>query len=297
MAAEAEASAPEPVEVKKRRIRGELREARNGVGLTQKAVADQLMWSTSKIVRIELGTVPVTPTDVRVLMQLYQADEQRIEAMVELAKQAREGKGWTAFSDILSLASLELFGNEPAAKVIHKYEPSVVPGLFQTEEYARSLLRALGISGGEIEKRLEVRLRRQQLLEESVRPELNFILGEAALIRPVGSTEIMKEQIAQIQELARRDGINVWLLPFSAGAHPGMGSAFTVLQFMDDKLPDLLYLENAERESVSREEDTEIKRYLDLHVDLQGMTESAGEFEDQIKAILRERYGASNNAD
>ena len=297
MTAEAGASSPEPVDVTKRRIRSELRAARNRVGLTRKAVANQLVWSTSKIVRIELGTVPVTPTVVQVLMQLYKANEQDIEAMVELAKQAREGKGWAEYSEILSQASLELFANEPVAKVISKYEPSVVPGLFQTEEYARSLLKALEISGGQIEKLLEVRLRRQQLLEESIRPELNFIIGEAALIRPVGSSEIMREQIGQIQQLARRDDINVWLLPFSAGPHPGMGSAFTVLQFMDNKLPDLLYLENAEQESISREEKTDIKKYLDLHVDLQEKAEDSGPLEDHIKKILRERYGTSNGAE
>jgi transcriptional regulator with XRE-family HTH domain len=296
MAAEAEAGPTEPVEVKKRRLRGALREARKEAAMTQKAAADQLVWSQSKIVRIEQGTVPVTPTDVRVMMQLYHADAQRVEAMVELAKHAREDKGWADLSDILSQASLELFGNEPAAKVIYKYEPSVVPGLFQTEEYARSLLKALGISEAEIEKRLEVRLRRQQMLEDSVRPELNFILGEAALIRPVGGEQVMKEQIAHIQDLAKLNDINVWLLPFSAGPHRGMGSAFTVLQFTDENLRDLLYLENAERESVSRDEKKDIRKYLDLYVDLRAMAENSGEPEDLIDGILRERYGVSNSA-
>jgi hypothetical protein len=121
-------------------------------------------------------------------------------------------------------------GNEPAAKVIYEYEPAVVPGLFQTQDYTRSLLHVLGESEANVERRLEVRTNRQRLLDESRRPELNFILGEAALVRPVGDTDIMREQIAHLLELNNEPGINLWLLPFSAGAHRGMGSAFTILQ-------------------------------------------------------------------
>jgi len=234
----------ETVEVKKRRLRVALRQARAAATMTQKAAAERLVWSTSKIVRIEQGTVPVTPTDVRALLHLYRvADESRIEELVELAKDAREDKGWSAFSDVLSPAALELFGNEPAAKVIYKYEPSVVPGLFQTQEYARSLLKVLGNSEEQIDRRLEVRAQRQRMLDRPVHPDLNFILGEAALGRPVGGEDVMREQIAHLLELTKVDGISVLLLPLSAGAHRGMGGAFTVLQFDDPLLSDLLYLE------------------------------------------------------
>jgi transcriptional regulator with XRE-family HTH domain len=291
-----DASKAETVEVKKRRLRGALRQARVDAKMTQKAAADQLVWSTSKIVRIEQGTVPVTPTDVRALLQLYRAaDETRIEELVDLAKDAREDKGWSAFGDVLSPAALELFGNEPAAKVIYKYEPSVVPGLFQTQDYARSLLKALGNSEEQVERRLEVRVQRQRLLDRPVRPDLNFILGEAALSRPAGGEDIMREQIAHLLELTERNGISVLILPFSAGVHRGMGSAFTVLQFEDPLLPDLLYLENAERESVSRDETGEIKKYLELYVELQNMATRFGSVEDQIQQILSDRFGEGDS--
>lgn len=287
----------ETVEVKKRRLRVALRQARANATMTQKAAADQLVWSTSKIVRIEQGTVPVTPTDVRALLHLYRVtDESRIEDLVELAKNAREDKGWSAFNDVLSQPALELFGNEPAAKVIYKYEPSVLPGLFQTQEYARALLRALGNSEEQIERRLEVRAQRQQLLDRSVHPDLNFILGETALSRPAGGDDVMREQIAHLLELSKVDGISVQLLPLSAGAHRGMGSAFTVLQFDDPLLSDLLYLENAERESVSRDESGEIKKYLELFVELQTMATKSGSLQDHIQRILRERFGEDGNA-
>ena len=288
-------SSAETVEVKKRRLRGALRQARLDASMTQKVAAERLVWSQSKIIRIEQGIVPVTPTDVRVMLQLYDiADETRIEELVKLAKDAREDKGWSTFSDVLSLPALELIGNEPAAKVIYKYEPSVVPGLFQTQEYARSLLRALGNSEYEVERRLEVRMQRQALLDRPIRPELNFILGEAALSRPIGGDDVMREQLAHLVDLSRANGISIFLLPFSAGAHRGMGSAFTVLQFDDPLLTDLLYLENAEAESVSRDEEGDIKKYLELYIELQDMAIKFGPFEDQVEKIRSERFGEGN---
>src|ERR1700733_12875967 len=231
---------PETIEVKKRRLRTALREARMHKGMTQKAAADELVWSVSKIVRIEQGTVPVTPSDVRVMLQLYGVTgEAEVSELVDFAKEAREGKGYSTFGDILSKESLDLFGSEPAASMIYKYEPSVVPGLFQTLEYARFLLRALGNSEEDVDKRLDVRTQRQQLLDSAHRPELHFILGETALARPVGSDEIMHEQINRILELAKLDRINVLILPLAAGPHRSMGGAFTVLQFKDPQLRDL----------------------------------------------------------
>jgi transcriptional regulator with XRE-family HTH domain len=287
----------ESVEVKKRRLRVALRHARQEAKLTQQASADQLVWSTSKIVRIEQGTVPVTPTDVRAMLHLYGVtDESRVAELVELAKDAREDRGWSTFSDVLAAAGIELFGYESSAKVIYKYEPSVIPGLFQTLDYARALLKALGNSEEQIERRLEARVQRQRLLDMPDHPELNFILGEAAISRPVGGPDIMREQIAHLQDLSKLEGISVGLLPFSAGAHRGMGSAFTVLQFDDPFLPDLLYLENAERESISRDEFGEIKKYLELFVDLRSMASGSASLDDHIRRILRDQFGGIDSA-
>ncbi len=290
------AGATESVEVKKRRLRVALRQARIEAKMTQRVAADQLVWSTSKIVRIEQGIVPVTPTDVRAMLHLYKiTDESRIENLVELAKSAREDKGWNAFSDVFSAEGLELFGNESAARVIYKYEPSVIPGLFQTQDYARALLRALGNSEKQVERRLEARTQRQRLLDSPIRPDLNFILGEAAVSRPIGGEDVMREQITRLLDLSREEGITVQLLPFAAGPHRAMGSAFTILQFEDPLLADLLYLENAERESISRDQAGDINNYLEIFVELQAMADKFGPLEDQLGKIARDRFGASVN--
>jgi transcriptional regulator with XRE-family HTH domain len=283
----------ETVEVKKRRLRVALKQARVTAKLTQKAVAEDLVWSTSKIVRIEQGTVPVAPTDVRAMLHLYKVDADRVEELVELAKEAKEDKGWDAFNDVLPATFRELVGNEPAASVVYKYEPSVVPGLLQIRDYTRALLRALGHSESDIERRLEVRNKRQEMLDQTQRPDLNFIVGEAALVRPVGGREVMREQIAHLLEVGDQPGISLWLLPFAAGAHSGLGRTFTVLQFGDPLLSDLLYLENAERESISRDEEGDIKRYLNLFVELEELSEEFGTFKEHAQRVLEQYYGGS----
>jgi len=283
-------SGQDPVEIKKRRLRLALRQARLDAKLTQEAVAAKLLWSKSKIVRIELGTVPVAPTDVQVMLQAYGVeDSSRIEELFGLAKDARTDKGLTPFSDVLSDEALELFGSEPAAKVIYKYEPSVFPGLFQTQEYARSLLRALGYSEEQIEKRLEVREQRQRMLEGHDHPDLIFIIGETAFSRPAGNDDVMREQIAHLLDLSKMDGISIYILPFAAGVHRAMGGAFTVLQFKDPELPDLLYLENAVGERVSHDQEGEISKYLELFAELQEMASEYGSSEEKI-AKIRQQY-------
>jgi transcriptional regulator with XRE-family HTH domain len=288
-----DSSRRDPVEVKKRRLRLALRQARLDAKLTQEAVAAKLMWSKSKIVRIELGTVPVTPTDVRVMLQAYGVeDSSRIEELFDLAKDARADKGLTPFNDVLSDEALVLFNSEPAAKVIYKYEPSVFPGLFQTQEYARSLLRALRYSEEQIEKRLEVREQRQRMLESDDHPDLIFIIGETAFSRPAGNDDVMREQIAHLLEMSKLDGVSIYILPFAAGVHRAMGGAFTVLQFKDPELPDLLYLENAVGERATDEDKEEISKYLELFAELQEMSseyESAEKLVEQIRQQYNER--------
>jgi transcriptional regulator with XRE-family HTH domain len=281
----------EPVEVKKRRLRTTLRNLRSGAGLTQKQAATKLYWSVSKVVRIEQGTVPVTPSDVTVMLLAYGVSNQEFaDELVSQAADVRVDKGWASFSDVLSEPAIELIGSEAAAHDIYAYEPAVVPGLLQTYDYAEALLRALGNSEQQVQRKLDVRTQRQLMLDATPRPTLNYILGEAALARPVGGNDAMVEQFSHLLELSQRDDINLWLLPFSSGPHRGMGSAFTVMQFNDPELPDLLYLENAERESISRDQEGDIKRYLDLFVELQKMADKAGGLAEQVERIRRERF-------
>lgn len=262
--------------------------------MTQHAVADKLSWSPSKIVRIEQGTVPVTPTDVRAMLSLYEVtDPARVDALATLAIEAREMKGFKGYSDVYSSTALELFGSEPSASVIYKHEPTVIPGLLQTPDYARHLLISLGNSDDTAARKLAARAERQVVLERPDRPELNFVIGEAALSRTVGNEDVMREQIAALRARAAEDDINLSLLPFAAGAHRGLGAAFTILQFANPDDPDVLYLENAERMTVSRDHPEEVERYLELFVTLKALSERFGDFVTMLDEVTESRFSRS----
>lgn len=263
-----------PVEVKRRRLRSALRSARERAGLTQKNVADALGLSLSKIVRAELGTSAISPADVRALLSLFGESDQRVvDDLVHLAHAAREPSQWTPFADVYTETSLDLFATERSAALIAKYEPDQVPGLLQTEDYARALLCSLGNSEPQVRRKLEVRVARQQLFELERPPKLNFVLGEAVVRTPPtagakGGFQIMEEQLEHLLSFAQRPGIDLYVLPFASGLHQSSGESFTILHFEDDALEDLLYLEDPGRVGTVTDDPSRVQHYLDRHADL-----------------------------
>jgi transcriptional regulator with XRE-family HTH domain len=286
---ESQSKPVEPPEVKRRRLKVALRHDREATGLTQKDVADALDWSVSKVIRIEAGAVGLSATDLRALMDLYKiADEKRQAELVELARGSRK-QSWSEYSDVYSAVARTLFGNEVAAKVIYKYEPTFIPGLLQTEEYARALLSGVGHSEQEIERMVRGRLERQELLEKDNQPQLQFILGEAAVSRAVGGRGVMLRQLERLKELNSPPEISLQVLQFEAGAHPRMGEAFTILEFTDENVDDLVYLENAGGESLSREDPEVIAAYRRDFVTLQGLASPSSDFDTTIDRIAAAR--------
>lgn len=292
MAQEAPGGPTDPPEVTKRRVRRVLRQAREHKGFTQKEIADRLLWSLSKLTRIESGVTLPAPGDVRSLLIEYDALD-RLDDTVELVRKARLPDQWSSFRDLMSPNTYHLFSNERAASVIQKFEPSLVPGLFQTEDYRRSLLVALGVDPKTIERRLEITKRRQELLDDPDCPTMEAIVGEAVLSRPIGGNDVMRAQIAWLQELSDRANISMQLMPFSHGAHPGMGSAFTILEFKDSELDDLVYLEEADRDSIVREDRDEVDRYSARFATLQGIAAPASNFREAVAAIAAQRFATA----
>lgn len=282
-----------------RRLRAALRKARAGAGLTQAQVAESLDWSLSKVVRIELGAVPVTSTDVRAMLTCYgNQDPEATNRLVELARQYRihSDRQRQDTPSPYSKAAQELFATEGDATAIYKYEPTFVPGLFQTFDYAQAILRALGHSTETVRKMISIRLDRQQLLEDENRPQLHIIMGEASLSRPVGGQKTMLDQIDVLRRYSAMPGIEFRLLPFSAGPSRAMSTAFTVLQFDEPELGDLMYLEGPRSETLIRE-DAElaelIEDYLQQYVELQNMADSAGPFLTLVDELVSYRYPSS----
>lgn len=270
----------------RRKLRIELVSARVEAERTQKTMAKELDWSLSKVARIEQGVGGVAPSDVRAMLSLFGASEDRIEELVALARTAREAKSWAEYDDILSPAYRELIGQEAAALSIHKYEPAVVPGLFQTREYTLALLSSQGASRDSAIRQAEVRGRRQAILEHEDGPEITVVLGEIALARPAGNSEVMRGQISHLMSVSNHPRVSLFLMPFAAGSHRGMGIPFTILEFLDPSLDDVLYLEDANKRTTSNEEREVVQQYHETFQVIQEMAEEAGEIEDHLKRSL-----------
>lgn len=230
--------------VRRRRLGFELRRLREVAGVTIDYVAEQLECSASKISRIETGHTGVTPRDVRDLLDIYGVNGQECEELVDLARDARQKGWWHPYSAVLTSAYV---GLETEAKSIREYVQQVVPGLLQTEEYARAMIRAArpDITANDVDSRVRVRMRRHSLLEQDDAVELWVVLDEAVLSRPVGGDEVMKRQLEHLVEAAELPNVTLQVLPFEAGAHAGMDGTFAILNFPKMADTDVVFAENA----------------------------------------------------
>jgi transcriptional regulator with XRE-family HTH domain len=272
-------------EYMRRRLRVELKQARQAAGFTQKDVAKALEWSPSKIIRIEAGEVAVTPTDLRVLLDHYGVrDKRRIDDLIVLARASRK-QPWNDYRDVYTPQSLTLFGYEPSASIIREFEPLVVPGLLQTEEYARAILvDTYGKDKETLDRVVEARLERQELLDRNPPPEMFFILDEAVIRRAVGGIGVMRRQLNQLGALGSRPNISIQIVPFTVGAHFGLRGPFTILEFPDPNDDDLLYLENTGGEVTTREDPKLTADYLQAFWDLEAQATDRRD----LGAVLKE---------
>jgi transcriptional regulator with XRE-family HTH domain len=251
---------PSPV-VQRRRLRTELRKTRQEEArLTQEQVAEAMDWSLSKVIRIENGSVGISTNDLKALLRLYKViDVDQTDELVALAKAGRERSWWSGYREVAPQSLLQLIGYESAALIIRNFETLLVPGLLQTEEYARTVIREFEGSTKHLETLVEIRMRRQDLLDRGdPSPLLFFILDEAVVRRQIGGKAVMRRQIRSLVEVADRPNVTVEVVPFSAGAHPGLKGPFVVIEFPDAEDDDVLYLESARGDLVSRDAPDEV---------------------------------------
>ncbi|MBN1172043.1 MAG: helix-turn-helix domain-containing protein [Micromonosporaceae bacterium] len=256
---------PGPV-VTRRRLRIELRRLRLGQALSIDDVATHAEWSTSKLARIENGQVGISKQDLTDLLAYYGVtDPDYTRELHQLARASRQRMWWSRYQKHLSASFLEFLGAEFDASVVCYYQPLIVPGLLQTKAYAQAINAATAF--GEIppdamSARLEVRLRRQdELLRRRSGVRIIAILDEAVLHRPVGSSEVMREQFDRVIELAKQRIVELVVLPFSAGPHLGLLGAFTLLEYQEARDDDVVYLENPSGGLVLRDQAEVVEVY------------------------------------
>lgn len=259
--------------VQRRRLRMELRKAREAAGFKQADVARAMDWSPSKLIRIESGQVSISTNDLRALLGYYSIkDSKRSTSLLELAKSSRGSSFYDQFDSVLKPGFRQYLAYEGAASVIRQYDPVVISGLLQTEEYARVLLsESAGMNEEDVSKAWAVRQHRQEVHDREDAPETSFVIDEVALRREVGGRRTMVRQIERLKEFASQPHVDIQVLPFSVGAHPGMLGNFILLEFAEADLEDLVYIETLEDITI-RENVELIARYLDRYQLLQDIS-------------------------
>ncbi|MDF2265274.1 helix-turn-helix transcriptional regulator [Streptomyces coacervatus] len=222
-----------------------LQERRQDAGLTLDDAAKALRVTSLTIRRLEKAEVGLKPVYVDKLLETYGADRQEIDEFVDLAERANEPGWWHVYRDVLPSWFSGYVSLETGATTLRTYEPHYVTGLLQTRPYARAVLRGGFPNGSEedLERRVDLRLRRQGLLERPDAPTLWVVLEEAVLHRVVGGPEVMREQIDRLLEVSELKHVSVDVVPFTAGAHVGACAPFTYFRFKEPELPDIVYSE------------------------------------------------------
>lgn len=254
---------PSPT-VRRRRLRYELRRLRLEHGLTIEQVQERSGGDIKapSISRWENGERSVRPTDLRLLLDIYDVQGERRETLLTLSRQAKERGWWQSYASAIPEWFQVYVGLEAEASLVHVYESELVDGLLQTADYYRAFLRTAPAAADEdgADRKIEVRLARQERLTGDDPPEYWAVLNEAVIRRVVGGADVMRKQLDHITGLSELPHVNVQVLPFSAGVHPAMDGGFRILGFPEAADPDMVYLEN-QAGSLYLEEEPEIDRY------------------------------------
>jgi transcriptional regulator with XRE-family HTH domain len=290
--------------LQRRRLVLALKEARERAQYTQKAVATALDWSPSKLLRIENGQVSISTTDLHALLQQYQVrDRRQIEAMSEMAKEARKPSPFVAYRTALTEAFANYLDYESSALRIRTFENVLIPGILQTREYAESVVRAYSspeTSESLIQQRIEARLKRQELLHGPDSPDFYFIVDESALRRVVGvepsgaGPETMLNQLEHLKTVAKMPNVHLQIVPFTAGAYGGLTGPFSLLEFAPEvQLSEILYLENARGDAVNIEQPDVTGPYMSTFFGLEDTAIHESQLEPFLDRVINDLQASS----
>jgi transcriptional regulator with XRE-family HTH domain len=268
----------------------QLRRLREAAGISAEQAGYEIRGSRSKISRMETGRVGLKGRDLEDLLTLYGVTDRKERAKVAaLAEGAREPEWWTPYTDILPDWFETYLGLESATTAIRTFEAQFVPGLFQTEDYARAVTR-LGhqtAPAEEIERRVSLRLRRQEVLVRKQPPRVWAVIDEAALRRPIGGTAVMRTQLGRLAEAAKLPNVTLQVVPFDRGGHAAASGSFSMLRFAERDLPDVVYVEQL-TSAVYLDQRIDVEHYLEVVDQLSGEALTSGETIRFIEQIARE---------
>lgn len=291
--------------VYRRRLRNILRRTRESLRITQTAAASEMNWSVSKLIRIETGAVTISVNDLKALLAFYNVtDSETVKSLIEMARYSKKHSWLSAYKDIASDVFLAFLGHEDAAVSSYSFQPILVPGLLQTDEYATAVLQVM--RGPKDSRRLDglvdLRVARQErVFARADGLKLNYLLDESVVRRAVGGPKIMRHQVRHLVESCERDDLSIRIIPFGMGIYRSIRVPFVVLEFSEPEDPAILYLEYPQGESLIREDGpyeeaaaetaatapTSPPTYLQIFAELQQHTSDA-ETAQILQSALRE---------
>lgn len=251
--------------VRRRRLAAELRKLRKESGKTREQVAEFVGCSPVTVTRIESAQSAPRLADTARMLEFYGVTGARREVLMTLCSEARRRGWWHQYSGAIPAWFEVYVGIEGEVSEIRSYQPEAIDGRLQTEGYIRALMLAdVDIpSGEELERRIAVRVTRQEQLRGDDAPKMWVVLNEAALRREVGGRDTMRDQLTHLIEVSRSNKVVVQVLTYAAGAHPAMDGAFEILRFPDAADPDVVYLQYR-RGSIYLEDSADVAAYAEL---------------------------------
>jgi hypothetical protein len=268
----------------------QLHRLRTAAGITPDEAGYEIRASRSKINRMENGRVGFKERDVADLLTRYGiTDEQVRDSMLSLARQANTPGWWSKYGDVLADWFEAYLGLEAAASVIRTFELQFVHGLFQTEAYARAvtLLGHKAAPAEEIDRRVSLRLKRQDLLTSPEPPQVWSVIDEAALRRPVGGRAVMRAQLNRLIEVSGLRHVTVQVVPFGRGGHAAAGGSFTVLRFAEHEVPDVVYIEQL-TSALYLDKREDVDHYMEVMNDLSAEALTPAHTARLLTEIIRE---------
>jgi transcriptional regulator with XRE-family HTH domain len=242
----------------------ELRGLREARGMTREEAGAVIRGSAAKISRMELGRVGLKPRDIGDLLTAYGVPEgPERTRFLSLVEQSGQPGWWYRYAELLPPWFETYLGLEQAASLIRCYECQFVPGLLQTPDYAREVIALAHHDPREVQQRVELRMRRQAVLDRPEPPLLWAVIDEAVLSRTLTSPVLARAQLTHLIEQAQRPNVRLQIAPFARGGHPAAGGSFSLLRFAEDDLPDIVYLEQL-TSSLYLDKRTDVEHYLSI---------------------------------
>ena len=250
----------------RRRLRTELRNARLETGLTQEQVAKAMVWSLSKMIRIETAQTGISVNDLKALLSLYGiTDKDQVAELVDLAQAAKRPPWWRPYAEFAPPALLQLIDYESAASAVSQFETMFVPGILQIEDYASAILEVFydeKSSDDRVVALVDLRTKRRDLLTSKDAPRFSFVLDESVIHRLVGSPALMNRQLQHLVAVSELPNVTMQVVPFTAGLHPGMKGPFEVVQFEDSPDESVVFVEEPRGDFIN-DNPRETQGYLD----------------------------------